>query len=329
MREFNKEKAVSFWQDKRVLLTGGAGFLGSYVAKMLRNRGCRELFVPRSKECDLREKEDIVRLLGNTHPDIIIHLAAVVGGIGANRRNPGRFFYENALMGIQLIEQARRFAVPKFVCIGTVCAYPKFTSVPFKEEDLWNGYPEETNAPYGLAKKMLLVQLQSYRQEFGFNGIYLLPVNLYGPRDNFDVESSHVIPAMIRKFVEAKGRGDTKIMAWGTGNVSREFLYVEDAAEGILLAAEHYEKPEPVNLGSGKEITIRDLALLISELTEFRGEIEWDRSQPDGQPRRYLDTTRAEREFNFKAKTSLREGLRETITWYENVRSQQMALTIP
>jgi GDP-L-fucose synthase len=320
---------MSFWQDKRVLLTGGAGFLGSYLVEMLRDHGCRELFVPRSKECDLREKEDIVRLLGNTHPDIVIHLAAVVGGIGANRRNSGRFFYENALMGIQLIEQARRFAVPKFVCIGTVCAYPKFTPVPFKEEDLWNGYPEETNAPYGLAKKMLLVQLQSYRQEFGFDGIYLLPVNLYGPRDNFDPESSHVIPAIIRKFVEAKRRGDTKIVAWGTGNVSREFLYVEDAAEGILLAAEHYEQAEPVNLGSGTEIMIRDLTLLISDLTGFRGEIEWDRSQPDGQPRRYLDTTRAEREFNFKAKTSLREGLRETITWYENVRSQQMALTIP
>jgi GDP-L-fucose synthase len=320
---------MNFWQDKRVLLTGGAGFLGSYLVEMLRDRGCRELFVPRSKECDLREKEDIVRLLGNTRPDIVIHLAAVVGGIGANRRNPGRFFYENALMGIQLIDQARRFAVPKFVCIGTVCAYPKFTPVPFKEEDLWNGYPEETNAPYGLAKKMLLVQLQSYRQEFGFNGIYLLPVNLYGPRDNFDPESSHVIPAIIRKLVEAKRRGDTKIVAWGTGNVSREFLYVEDAAEGILLAAEHYEQPEPVNLGSGTEIMIRDLTLLVSDLTGFRGEIEWDRSQPDGQPRRYLDTTRAEREFNFKAKTSLREGLRETIIWYENVHSQQTALAIP
>jgi len=320
---------MNFWQDKRVLLTGGAGFLGSYLVEMLRDRGCRELFVPRSKECDLREKEDIVRLLGNTHPDIVIHLAAVVGVIGANRRNPGRFFYENALMGIQLIEQARRFAVPKFVCIGTVCAYPRFTPVPFKEEDLWNGYPEETNAPYGLAKKMLLVQLQSYRQEFGFNGIYLLPVNLYGPRDNSDPGSSHVIPAIIQKFVEAKRRGDTKIVAWGTGNVSREFLYGEDAAEGILLAAEHYEQPEPVNLGSGTEITIRDLTLLIRELTGFRGEIEWDRSQPNGQPRRYLDTTRAEREFNFKAKTSLRDGLRETITWYENARSQQTALTIP
>jgi GDP-L-fucose synthase len=319
MREFNKEKAVSFWQDKRVLLTGGAGFLGSYVAKMLRDRGCREFFVPRSKECDLREKEDIVRLLGNTHPDIVIHLAAVVGGIGANRRNPGRFFYENALMGIQLIEQARRFAVPKFVCIGTICAYPKLTSVPFKEEDLWNGYPEETNAPYGLAKKMLLVQLQSDRQEFGFNGIYLLPVNLYGPRDNFDLESSHVIPAIIRKCLEAKCRGDKKIVAWGTGNVSREFLYVEDAAEGILLAAEHYDKAEPVNLGSGKEITIRQLVYLIRELTGFGGEIEWDASKPDGQPRRCLDTSRAEREFGFKARTNLRESLGKTVNWYEDV----------
>lgn len=319
----HEEKAVSFWQDKRVLLTGGAGFLGSYVAKMLRDRGCRELFVPRSKEFDLREKEDIVRLLGNTHADIVIHLAAVVGGIGANRRNPGRFFYENALMGIQLIEQARRFAVPKFVCIGSICAYPKFTPVPFKEEDIWNGYPEETNAPYGLAKKMLLVQLQSYRQEFGFNGIYLLPVNLYGPGDNFDLESSHVIPAIIRKFVEAKRRGDKKIVAWGTGNVSREFLYVEDAAEGILLAAEHYDKPEPVNLGSGKEITIRELVYLIRELSGFEGEIEWDASKPDGQPRRCLDTSRAIGDFGFKARTTLREGLSKTASWYEDVLKSQ------
>lgn len=317
---------MSFWQDKRVLLTGGAGFLGSSVVKMLRDRGCRELFVPRSKECDLREKEDIVRLLGNTHPDIVIHLAAVVGGIGANRRNPGRFFYENALMGIQLIEQARRFAVPKFVCIGTICAYPKFTPVPFKEEDLWNGYPEETNAPYGLAKKMLLVQLQSYRQEFGFNGIYLLPVNLYGPRDNFDLESSHVIPAIIRKFIEAKRRGDTKIVAWGTGNVSREFLYVEDAAEGILLAAENYDKPDPVNLGSGTEVTIRDLVYLIREMCGFQGEIEWDASKPDGQPRRCLDTDRAEREFGFKARTNLREGLGKTIQWFEELTKSQELL---
>jgi len=316
---------VRFWEGKRVLVTGGAGFLGSYVVKMLRDSGCRELFVPRSKECDLREKEDIVRVVGNTHPDIVIHLAAVVGGIDANRRNPGRFFYENSLMGIQLIEQARRFAVPKFVCIGTICAYPKFTPVPFKEEDLWNGYPEETNAPYGLAKKMLLVQLQSYRQEFGFNGIYLIPVNLYGPRDNFDSETSHVIPAIIRKFIEAKCRGDKKIRAWGAGHVSREFLYVEDAAEGILLAAEHYNKAEPVNLGSGKEITIRELVYLIQELCGFEGEIEWDASMPDGQPRRCLDTSRAEHEFGFKARTNLREGLGKTINWYEDiVRSQEL-----
>jgi GDP-L-fucose synthase len=319
------ERAVSFWQNKRVLLTGGAGFLGSYMVKMLGDRGCRELFVPQSKECDLREKEDIVRLLRNTRPDIVIHLAAVVGGIGANRRNPGRFFYENALMGIQLIEQARRFAVRKLVCVGTICAYPKFTPVPFKEEDLWNGYPEETNAPYGLAKKMLLVQLQSYRQEFGFDGIYLLPVNLYGPRDNFDLEASHVIPAIIRKCLEARCRGDKKIVAWGTGNASREFLYVEDAAEGILLAAEHYDKPEPVNLGSGKEITVRELVYLIRELSGFKGEIEWDASKPDGQPRRCLDTSRAEREFDFKARTSIREGLNKTIGWYETTVTAQVA----
>lgn len=318
---------MTFWRDKRVLLTGGAGFLGSHVVKMLRDRGCRELFIPRSKECDLREKEDIVRLLANTRPDIVIHLAAVVGGIGANRRNPGQFFYQNAVMGIQLIEQALRFAVQKFVCVGTICAYPKFTPVPFKEEDLWNGYPEETNAPYGLAKKMLLVQLQSYRQEFGFNGIYLLPVNLYGPRDNFDIETSHVIPAIIRKCIEAKWQGDKKIVSWGTGKVSREFLYVEDAAEGILLAAEHYNKSEPVNLGSGEEIIVSKLVSMIGELSGFEGEIEWDASKPDGQPRRCLDTARAEREFGFKAKTKLREGLSKTINWYEEVVERHSAQT--
>ena len=321
------ETALSFWQNKRVLLTGGAGFLGSYVVKILRDRGCQELFVPRSKECDLREKEDIVRLLENTRPDIVIHLAAVVGGIGANRRNPGRFFYENALMGIQLIEQARCFAVRKLVCVGTICAYPKFTPVPFKEEDLWYGYPEETNAPYGLAKKMLLVQLQSYRQEFGFDGIYLMPVNLYGPHDNCDLEASHVIPAIIRKCLEARCRGEEKIVAWGTGSASREFLYVEDAAEGILLAAEHYDKPEPVNLGSGKEITIRELVYLIRELSGFEGEIEWDASKPDGQPRRCLDTSRAEREFGFKARTSIREGLSKTIGWYGTTVAAQLSNT--
>ena len=308
---------MNFWKNKRVLLTGGAGFLGSYVAEKLRDRGCPEIVIPRSRECDLREKEAITRLLDTARPDLVIHLAAVVGGIGANRQNPGRFFFENAIMGIQLIEQARRFKVPKFVCVGTICAYPKFTSVPFREDELWNGYPEETNAPYGLAKKMLLVQLQSYRQEFGFNGIYLLPVNLYGPRDNFDLESSHVIPAVIRKVVEAKRRGEKQIVAWGTGNVSREFLYVEDAAEGILLAAERYDKPDPVNLGSGTEITVRSLVNLIGEMAGFHGEIVWDSSQPDGQPRRCLDVGRAEREFSFKAMTDLREGMARTIEWFE------------
>ncbi|GAC1436497.1 MAG: GDP-L-fucose synthase [Terriglobales bacterium] len=314
-----KETSVSFWRDKRVLVTGGAGFLGSYVVKRLQDRGCHEIVVPRSKDCDLREKDDIVRLLEENRPDLIIHMAAIVGGIGANRKNPGRFFYENAIMGIQLIEQARLLAVPKFLCVGTICAYPKFSPVPFKEENLWDGYPEETNAPYGLAKKMLLVQLQSYRQEFGFNGIYLLPVNLYGPRDNFDLEASHVIPAIIRKCVEARDRGQKKIVAWGTGNVSREFLYVEDAAEGILLAAEHYDKSEPVNLGSGQEVTIRELTFLIREMSEFEGEIEWDSSMPDGQPRRCLSTSRAEIEFGFKARTSLRDGLAKTINSYQDL----------
>ncbi len=313
---------MSFWADKSVLVTGGAGFLGSHVVEKLRERRCREIFIPRSSEFDLREQEAVVRLFEQARPDMVIHLAAVVGGIGANRKHPGRFFYENAIMGIQLIEYARRFGTKQFVCVGTICAYPKFAPVPFAENDLWNGYPEETNAPYGLAKKMLLVQLQSYRQQYGFNGIYLLPVNLYGPRDNFDLESSHVIPAIIRKCVEAKLREEPKIVAWGSGKASREFLFVEDAAEGILKAAEHYNRPEPVNLGSGEEITIRDLVYLIRELTGFTGEIEWDTSQPDGQPRRYLDTTRAEREFDFKARTSLRQGLSRTIGWYESMISE-------
>ncbi len=308
---------MGFWQKRNVIVTGGAGFLGSYVVEKLRQRGCQKVFVPRSQEYDLREKQVIGRLLKATHPDMVIHLAAVVGGIGANQKNPGRFFYDNAMMGMSLIEEARRFGVEKFVCVGTVCAYPKCTPAPFKEQDLWNGYPEETNAPYGLAKKMLLVQLQAYRQEFGFNGIYLLPVNLYGPRDNFDLETSHVIPAMIRKCVEGRRCDMDKIVAWGTGQASREFLYVEDAAEGILLAAEKYDQPDPVNLGTGQEISIRNLTHLITGLTGFKGEIEWDFSQPDGQPRRCLDTTKAKQEFGFVAQTDLCTGLKKAIEWYE------------
>jgi len=312
----------TFWQDKRVTVTGGAGFLGSNVVRKLKERGCQHIFVPRSKDYDLREKEAIVRMYEDSCPDIVIHLAAVVGGIGANRKYPGRFFYDNAIMGIQLIEEARQRGVGKFVCVGTICAYPKHTPVPFKEENLWNGYPEETNAPYGLAKKMLLVQLQAYRQQYGFNGIYLLPVNLYGPRDNFDPEYSHVIPAIIKKFVDAKRRGDKKIMAWGTGEVTREFFYVEDAAEGSILAAERYDKSDPVNLGLGAEIKIKDLVYLIKELSGFEGEVEWDPSQPDGQPRRRLDISKAKEEFGFEAKTSLREGLRRTIDYYESISSR-------
>jgi len=310
------EPGADFWRGKRVLVTGGAGFLGRAVRKQLLARDCQHILTPRSNEYDLRQRPAVEKLLAVTQPDAIIHLAAVVGGIGANRQNPGRFFYDNAIMGIQLIEQSRLVGIRKFVCIGTICAYPKFTPVPFKEEDLWNGYPEETNAPYGLAKKMLLVQIQAYRQQYGFPGIYLLPVNLYGPEDNFDPQSSHVIPALIRKFVEAKASGRKSVLAWGTGKVSREFLYVDDAAEGIVLAAERYDKPEPVNLGAGQEITIRELAFLIRELTQFPGDIEWDSSQPDGQPRRRLDTSKALREFSFQAKTSLRDGLARTIQWY-------------
>jgi len=308
---------LDFWTRRRVVVTGGAGFLGSYVVEKLGERGCRHIFVPRSRDYDLREKEAIIRMYEDSRPDIVIHLAAVVGGIGANRKYPGKFFYDNAIMGIQLIEQARQVGVEKFVCVGTICAYPKFTPVPFKEDDLWNGYPEETNAPYGLAKKMLLVQLQAYRQQYGFNGIYLLPVNLYGPGDNFDPEFSHVIPAIIKKFVDAKRRGDKKVVAWGTGEATREFLYVEDAAEGIVLATERYNKPDPVNLGAGREIKVKDLVYLIKDLVGFQGEVEWDTSKPDGQPRRMLDTTRAKREFGFEAKMPFEEGLANTIAWYE------------
>ena len=312
------DNEIGFWTDKTVLVTGGGGFLGQHVLAKLRAAGCENVIAPGRRECDLRERGQIVRLLKSAEPDLIIHLAAVVGGIGANRLHPGEFFYDNAIMGIELIECARRLNVRKFVCLGTICAYPKFAPVPFREEDLWNGYPEETNAPYGLAKKMLLVQAQAYRQEFGFNCIYLLPVNLYGPKDNFDPQTSHVIPGLIRKLVEARARGERTVTCWGTGSVSREFLYVEDAAEAILLAAERYNKPDPVNIGSGHEITVRELATLLCKLTGFEGELIWDAMQPDGQPRRRLDVTRADREFGFLAKTSLVDGLQNTIDWYQN-----------
>jgi GDP-L-fucose synthase len=310
------------WSAKRVLVTGGAGFLGSFVVERLRDRGCQSVMVPRSKQYDLRDRDAVLRLYTDARPQIVIHLAATVGGIGANRANPGRFFYDNAIMGIQLIEQARQFEVEKFVAIGTVCAYPKFTPVPFKEEDLWNGYPEETNAPYGLAKKMLLVQAQGYRTQYGFNGIYLLPVNLYGPRDNFDLETSHVIPALIRKCIEAKESGQRRIILWGDGSPTREFLYVEDAAEGIVLAAEKYDGSEPVNLGSGEEIAIGDLAKLIAAEVHFTGELIWDTTRPNGQPRRCLDTTKAKRLFGFEAKRGLRDGIAKTVEWYHQCRQR-------
>jgi len=315
---------MTFWRDKRVVVTGGAGFLGSAVVDRLRSTGCQNIFVPRSKEYDLRSLEMVKRLYTDARPEIVIHLAAVVGGIGANRASPGRFFYDNAIMGIQLMEYARQFGVDKFVAIGTVCAYPKFTSVPFKEEDLWNGYPEETNAPYGLAKKMLLVQAQAYRAQYGFNAIYLLPVNLYGPRDDFDLEASHVIPALIRKCVEAKESGQRQIVLWGDGSPTREFLYVDDAVEGILLAAERYDGSEPVNLGTGEEITICDLAKLIAAEVQFTGELVWDTTRPNGQPRRCLDTTKAKAFFGFEAKCRLREGIAQTVSWYLHNRTHEV-----
>ena len=298
-------------------MTGGAGFLGRFVIEKLKAFDGVEVFVPRSRDYDLIEKDDIVRMLEDSQPDLVIHLAAVVGGIGYNQKNPGKFFYDNLMMGVQLIEQSRLRGVKKFVATGTVCAYPKFTPVPFKEDDLWNGYPEETNAPYGLAKKMMLVQSQAYREQYGFNSIFLLPVNMYGPGDNFDLETSHVIPALIRKCVEARRGGSGFIEVWGSGTASREFLYVEDCAEGIVKAAALYDQSDPVNLGNGREVVIKELVEMIARLTGFKGEIRWQSDKPDGQPRRQLDTRRALEKFGFQAQTSLEEGLRRTIDWYE------------
>jgi len=300
------------------LVTGGAGFLGSHVVKKLQGRGCKNTMIPRSKDYDLRDRDAIIRLLRESQPQVIVHLAAVVGGIGANRANPGKFFYDNAIMGIQLIEYSKQLGVEKFIAVGTVCAYPKFTPVPFREDNLWNGYPEETNAPYGLAKKMMLVQAQAYREQYGFNAIYLLPVNLYGPGDNFDLETSHVIPALIRKCVEAKSKGEKEIVLWGDGSPTREFLFVEDAAEGIVLAGEKYNGLEPVNLGTGEEIKISDLAKMVSEAVGFRGKILWDTSKPNGQPRRCVNVTRAQELFGFIATHRLIHGIPKTVAWFQS-----------
>ncbi|MDH5266127.1 MAG: GDP-L-fucose synthase [Candidatus Bathyarchaeota archaeon] len=317
---------MGFWADKKTLVTGGAGFLGSFVVEKLINErkvNPKSIRIPRSKETDLRKWENCVKAVEDM--DVVIHLAAKVGGIGFNRKYPATLFYDNAVMGIQLMEAARQEGVQKFVAVGTVCAYPKYTPVPFKEEDFWDGYPEETNAPYGIAKKILLVQAQAYREQYGFNAIYLLPVNLYGPRDNFDPERSHVIPALIKKMVDARLDGKNEVAVWGTGKASREFLYVEDAAEGILLATERYNKPGPANLGAGKEITIRELVDLIAKLTGYNGEIVWDASRPDGQPRRCLDTSKANEEFGFKVTIGFEEGLRRTIEWYKEKHPKNRA----
>ncbi len=308
----------SFWADKRICVTGGAGFLGSYVIDRLKKAGATDIFVPRKSDYDLVDGAAVRNMLEAARPQIVLHLAANVGGIGANREHPAEFFYDNLMMGVQLLHESWRNGVEKFVAVGTVCSYPKFTPVPFKEIDFWGGYPEETNAPYGLAKKMLLVQSQSYRQQYGFNSIYLIPVNLYGPKDNFDLETSHVIPALIRKCLEAIRRGDEEVVVWGDGSPTREFLYAADAAEGIVLGAELYNGQEPVNLGAGEEISIKDLVETIAELTGFRGKLTWDSSKPNGQPRRSLDTSRATEQFGFTAQTKLAQGLRETVEWYRN-----------
>jgi GDP-L-fucose synthase len=307
---------MSYWEHKRVLVTGGAGFLGKRLVEKLKLKSPAEIIVPRKKEYDLVENENVRRLYRNARPDIVIHAAGQVGGIGANRANPGTFFYNNLQMGVQMMEYGRQHGIEKFVAIGTICAYPKYTPVPFKEDDLWNGYPEETNAPYGLAKKMLLVQAQAYRQQFGFNAVFLLPVNLYGPADNFDPETSHAIPAIIKKCVDAVRAGSSTVVLWGTGSPTREFLHVDDASEGIILATERYNDSAPVNIGAGAEIRLKDLAQLIARLTGFKGEIVWDHSKPDGQPRRMLDTARAEQLFGFRARVPFEDGLRETIEWY-------------
>ncbi|MGB2599277.1 MAG: GDP-L-fucose synthase [Candidatus Omnitrophota bacterium] len=309
-------------KNKRIMVTGGEGFLGSYVVRKLKERGCENIFVPRVEDYDLVQMEAVKRAYEDARPEVVLHIAGVVGGIGANRENPGKFFYDNLMMGVQLIEIAKRKEVEKFVALGTICCYPKFTPVPFKEENLWNGYPEETNAPYALAKKMLLVQSQAYRQQYGFNSIFVIPVNLYGPGDNFDPRSSHVIPALIKKCFNAIDKGDSEIVVWGTGKATREFFYVEDCAEAIVLAAEKYDKPDPVNLGVGFEVSIKNLTKLIAKLSGFRGKIVWDTSKPDGQPRRRLDTSKAEKEFGFKAKTGFKEGLKKTIEWYRGQRPQ-------
>jgi GDP-L-fucose synthase len=313
---------ASFWSDKRVVVTGGAGFLGSFVVEQLRTKGCRQIIVPRSRDYDLVEMEAVRRLYADTTPDVLIHLAARVGGIGANQANPGRFFYENLMMGSQLIEIGRQRGLGKLVAIGTICAYPKFAPIPFQEDDIWAGYPEETNAPYGLAKKMMLVQSQAYRQQYGFNSIVLFPVNLYGPHDNFDLQTSHVIPALIRKCVEARDTGASEIVLWGDGTPTREFLYVEDAAEGILLAAEQYEDSRPLNLGTGEEISINGLATMIATEIGYTGRIAWDKTKPNGQPRRCLDVSRIKQTIGFQAKHTLRDGLKKTIAWFHAHREK-------